>query len=364
MGVEVKRLEISEVHERKVLELGLDPNAVNLTSIEAIAGAFRRAGRFLCPCTPATLVRAIVGPLRGLVEDTESIKRLAEDTLEAMTAHGDFQEHREIVDESRDEETALLYQAPLSFVCRDSGAVLLFGSATDMLEALPQEFRQRIEYINHVRRLDPVVDEDLRSHLTDLGLVSLNYRTWLKPPSRRTAAEHVSSLDKLLADTQRSGAVPDLVLLDSTRPTGYYRGRWISVGSQSGRFVARRRRAYGADLWCYVELREGEPQQLIDFPVQGSRWRGCDEAWQLQMAIDAERGEPQRFAVQPDSAGSAILEFFSPIPLWGRRRLDAVGEPLSRRRCLFAYKLRLSDLEEEIRFLSDELWLTNTTKEP
>lgn len=140
----MKRLEVAEVHERKALELGLDPSAVDLTSVEAIAGAFRRAGRFLCPCTPATLVRAVVRPLRGLVQDADATRRLAEDTLEAMTAHGDFQEHKDAGGASPDDETALLYQAPLSFVLRDSGAALLFGSATGEFDTMPEVLRARI----------------------------------------------------------------------------------------------------------------------------------------------------------------------------------------------------------------------------
>ena len=357
----MKRLEIAEVHERKALELGLDPTAVDLTSVEAIAGAFRRAGRFLCPCTPATLMRAVVRPLRGLVEDVEATRRLAEDTLEAMTAHGDFQEHKDVGEESTDDEAALLYQAPLSFVLRDSGTALLFGGATEEFDTLPEVLRDRIKHVNHVRQLSPVDAEDLRSYLTELGLVSLSTTTWLKLPPRHTAAEHVSRLDQLLAVAERSGAVPDLMLLDHTRPVESYRRRWSLAGSQTGRFVARRSRAYGSDLWCYAELRDGKTERLIDFPLTDSRWRGCDEAWQLQMAIDANRGEPQRFMVRSGSGASVILEFFSPIPLWGRRRLDAVGEPVLRRKCLFAYRLPRSELQEEARFLSDELWLTNTT---
>jgi hypothetical protein len=46
--------------------LALDPSALDLTSIEAIAGALRRAASFLCPCGAATLVRTVVRPLQGL----------------------------------------------------------------------------------------------------------------------------------------------------------------------------------------------------------------------------------------------------------------------------------------------------------
>lgn len=86
----MRRLTVMEVHARKVAELGLDPAAVDLTSNEAIAGALRRAASFLCPCAAATLVRAVVRPLEGLAEDLEAVKKSVEETLEAMTAHGDY----------------------------------------------------------------------------------------------------------------------------------------------------------------------------------------------------------------------------------------------------------------------------------
>src|SRR6185295_17906791 len=121
---------------------------------------------------------------------------------------------------------------------------------------------------------------------------------WLRAPSAESFAEHFSRLDRLLDLAEPSREIPGLSLLDPEQSVRYYRGRWAEPRSQSGRFVARRSQAYGADLWCYVQLREGHPERLIDFPTQGSQWRGCDEAWRLQMAVDARRGAPQRFRVR------------------------------------------------------------------
>ena len=145
------------------------------------------------------------------------------------------------------------------------------------------------------------------------------------------------------------------------RSVRYYRGRWAEPRAQSGRFVARRSQAYGADLWCYLEMRSGNPERLIDLPAGGSRWRGCDEAWYLQMAIDAQRGEPQRFRIRAGPEDALVLEFFSPVPMWARRRWDAVGEPVSASGCLFAYRLAEAELAEEMRFVREALWLDEMT---
>lgn len=353
----MKLLTRLEVHSQKVVELGLDPSLLDLTSTEAIAGALRRIASFLCPCTAATLVRGVIRPLRGLVDDLEEIKTLAEKTLEAMIAHGDFLEHNDIEEDSRLGTTTLLYAAPPAFVVRKSGVVILLGIASDQISPLPDDYEKRIEHVNHLRRLSPAPDEDLRTHLIQLELIEIPYDLWLKAPSPETPAQHVSRLDSLLEAAQPSRDVPGLVLLDPERSVRFYPGRWVEPRSQSGRYVARRSQAYGAKLWCYIQLRDGNPERLIDLSLAGSRWRGCDEAWHLQMGIDALRAEPQRFRIRPVSGGMRVMELFSPVPMWAQRRWDAIGEPVLSTGCLFAYKLNEDEIEEELRFVRDNLWL-------
>ena len=353
----MKRLSATDVHSLKVAELGLDSTALDLNSTEAIAGALRRAASFLCPCSSATLIRSVVHPLRGLTDDMEATKIIVEDTLEALTAHGDLLEHPDVEDDSASRTTAQLYTAPASFVVRKSGTVILLGITSDQCSTLPDDLQSRVKFKSHLRLLMPVTGEDLRNDLHELGFVELSYEEWLRMPKVETADDHLVRLDRVLDAVQPSRDVPGLVILDPAHPAHYYRGRWMEAHSHSGRFVARRSQAYGAKLWCYIQLRDGNPERLIDFPIVDGRWRGCDEAWRLQMAIDARRGNAQRFRVRSGSEGMHLVQFFSPVPKWARRRWNAVGEPVSISGCLFAYRFSDPELIEELSFARRVLWL-------
>ena len=355
----MRRLTAAEVHANKVAELGLDQSAFDLISVESIAASLRRSASFLCPCAATTLVRAVADPLRGLVEEAEDIRGFVRETLEAMAAHGDLIENRDIEDPAPG-APVLLYAAPPSFVARESGAAILLGVSNPALDSVAA----RIEYVAHLRHLNPSPGEDLSSELRDLGLTELSHQQWLRAPQGETPAQHLAHFDRLLDRARPSGDVPGLSLLDSDRPVRYYPGRWTSVGSLSGRFVARRSQAYGGDLWCYIEMSDGRPERLLDLPLADSRWRGCDEAWRLQMAIDANRGSSQLFKIDSRAGNSYVMQFFSPLPMWARRRLDSVGQPVSSAGCLFAYRLAEAELAEEVRFATDELWLAELKGSP
>ena len=355
----MRRLTAGEVQGNKVGELGLDRNAFDLTSVEAVAASLRRSASHLCPCAATTLVRAVADPLRGLVEETEDVRGRVRETLEALIAHGDLIEHRDIEDPAPS-TPILIYAAPPSFVARESGTVILLGVFNPALESIAA----RIEYTGHLRRLNPDPGEDLGSELQDLGFIDISHQQWLRAPQRETPAQHLAYFDRLLDGAQPSGDVPGLALLDSDRPVRYYPGRWTSVGSLSGRFVARRSQPYGGDLWCYVEMSQGRPERLVDLPLADSRWRGCDEAWRLQMAIDANRGSSQLFRIDSGPGEPYVMKFCSPIPMWARRRLDSVGRPVSSPGCLFAYRLADAELAEEVRFATDVLWLAELKSSP
>ena len=106
-----------------------------------------------------------------------------------------------------------------------------------------------------------------------------------------------------------------------------------------------------------MQLSDGNPERMIDLPIADSPWRGCDEAWRLQLAIDALRGTPQQFRVRSLGGGMIALEIFSPLPMWARRRWNALGEPVPSSGCLFAYRLAEAEFEEEIQFAQEALWL-------
>ena len=106
-------------------------------------------------------------------------------------------------------------------------------------------------------------------------------------------------------------------------------------------------------------FRRGRWIRLIDLPALDRLDRGCDEAWRLQAATDALAGTPQHLRVRYGrQAAEVVLQFHSPIPSWGQRRLDAFGQPLGRvPGSLFAYKLPETVIDEEVAFLKETMWL-------
>lgn len=349
----MRRLNPIQVEARSVATLGLDPQRYSLTSTEALAAALRRAAGFLCPCAGASLVRSVMGPMRGLVSDPQALRIVAEDTLEQLIAHGDLFEYRDLSNPS----AVVLYAAPCGFVPRSSGSMLLVGISADQPSALPPELEARIENAGCVRVLRPLPQEKLRDDLLQIGLIEIPYERWTKAPPAQAADLHIAHCDRLLTARQSAGDIPGLTILDPSAPVRFYRGRWTEPKRRTGRFVARRDQAYGSPLWCYVELKEGQAQYLLDLPGANSRWRGCDEAWHLQMAIDAKRRVPQVFSVRSQQPGVQELLLYSPIPMWAQRRWDAVGHRIEAQGCLMAFRFLASEMEEECRFATSLLWL-------
>jgi len=353
----VRALTKHELHERGIMTLGLDPEACDLTVIEAVAASLRRVAGFLCPCSHRTLIQAVIEPLSNIVSDCPQFLETIENTLEAIVAYGDLLEEFEVAVVERATRSSLLYAAPPSFVWRDSGSVLLVGIVPDHSSPLPSQLEQRIQYIGHTRRLISESNENLRADLKQLGLIELSMDLWnKKAPPYESFTKHIQRFESMLKPNP--GSLTDLKLLNYEKPTSYYSGRWESLVNQTGRFVARRPQAYGNDLWCYVELKNGRAESLVDLPTLKSSVRGCDEAWRLQAAIDAARGKPQQFKVRSTTNGtSRVVDFFSPVPLWAQRRWDAIGEPVPSSGCLFSYKFSTGELPQELEFIQEQLWL-------
>jgi len=343
----------AEVSAKAVGALGLDPTLLDLTSVEAIACALRRAAGLLCPCSARTLVKAVYEPLRG-VHANADILALVEDTLEALVVHGDLLELRDATQE--DGAQALLFAAPPSFVPRQSGAVMLLGVAPDGVSPIPENIEFAIEHVSHLRILRGDA-ADLGDQLSELGLIKLNLSAWTKAPRRETAGEYIGRMRPRIAAARACGDLPGLLLLDPETPVHYYRRRCVEPSQRTGRFVGRRPQAYGADLWCYVEVYEGQAVRFVDLPTRDGVGRGCDEAWRLQAAIDHERGSPQVYRVGPGTDGYRLVDFFSPMPIWARRRWEAIGEPANASGCLFSFKFSETEIGEELAFAREYMWM-------
>jgi hypothetical protein len=357
MGMAMRRLIKSEVHELATSALGLDSSALDLSSVECIAASLRRAASFLCPCSSRALIDVVFQSLVHVHEEIADFRGLIDDTLVAMVAYGDLVEcNQEQTDEGR--ARALLYATPPTFVLRRDGSAFLIGITPDQTVPLPRALARGIEYSKHVRQLRPPEHEELRPQLQHYGLFEISLDQWLNIPGSFSPEGFVSHFDEALNTASRAGEVMDLWILDPSRAVRYYRGRWVEPRSRTGRFLARRRQLYGADLWCYLELETGVPTRLIDLPLIETRWRACDEAWRLLAAIDASKGSPQQYRVRSGpSKRDKILELFSPIPRWMQRRLDYIGEPVLSTGCLLSYAIPAAAMEEEESVLREKLWM-------
>src|SRR5262249_35134973 len=156
--------------------------------------------------------------------------------------------------------------------------------------------------------------ENLPSILRDLGLLELSHPAWLRGPKPESASELCDRMLCRLKVEPPSGELADISILDPAKDVEYYGGRWITPGNESGNYVGRRSQLFGAPLWGYASLTDGNVTRFLDFPLMGTCWRGCDVAWHLQMAIDSCRGTPQVYRRRPTPDG-AYLDFFSPLPL-------------------------------------------------
>ena len=355
LGVAVKQINATEIQELGIENVGLDSSVLDLRSPEAINALLRRAAGFHCPCPPATLVNVVLDTLSAIV-DKDDLREPVNAALESSISYGDLIEAEEVRSD-RDQAVRLLYAAPPAFVAYQD-LVFLVGISPDQVSVLPHDLEARIEYAAHIRRLRAAGNEDLLTDLTSLGLVRISLNSWLKTPTQMGAQDFLARFDVKLNQAGPSGSISGLRILDAALPVDYYRGRWKEPKSETGRFVGRRPRAYGADLWAYVLLEKGIPQKLIDLPQFELRWRACDEAWHLQSAFDAVKGHPQQFRVRSEAGGKrAVLDLFSPLPSWVTKRWDLVGEPVLSTGCLFSYAFPEATVATEIKFLSDYLWL-------
>lgn len=357
---------ITEIGPQDVLAesrraLGISPSLNHKIDDEFLACLLRHSAGFLCPCSTATLRSIAAESLQHLVTDENLVSRI-EDVIDGLVMGGDLLELNQVTTDDPAVKGTWLFAAPPSYIVRPSGSIFLTGIVADQETYLPHDLASRIRAEGYARTIAPEPEEDLSGELAELGLQELSQNNWLKSPREKTPEDLRSRIATKLQLQPQSGAIPDLQLLDPTQPVTYYTGRWTRPKKQTGQFVGRRPQEYGAPIWCFVELDNGEPTKLLDLPLGKSRWRGCDAAWHLQMAMDHSHGTPQRYRLRPNDQGHR-LDFFSPLPAWAQRRLMIVGHPLPPDKCLLSYWVPGGELDEEEHFLQDRLWMVRQEEE-
>ena len=337
--------------------LGIPDNQETGLDEVTLAALTRRSAGIHCPCSRATLRASVLECTRVLPTGYESLPDAVDDAIEALIVGGDLLELNDVVTEDSDAAQTWVFAAPPRFVLRPSGSAFLFGVVPDQDTFLPSQFVSRVLQRGYTRSLESLPDEDLARELRELGLQQLSSSAWLRRPRSEDPAEMIDRHQRLLANQPPVSAIPDLRILDPSRSVSYYRGRWVDPAAHNGWFVARRPQEFGAPIWCLVDIRNGDPVRLLDLPVARTRWRGCDSAWYLQLAIDHNRGTPQVYRRRV--VGDTIrLDFFSPLPQWSQRRLMILGKSIPSDSCLFSYLLPVEESDAEETFLKENLWLS------
>jgi hypothetical protein len=354
--MDMKQLSPAEVTKMVLHTLGFNPAQYLITSPEILAALLRRAASFRCPCSARALIQSVVESLRGLTDTEGEIGAGLEAVVDELVAYGDFIE----IDKRPSVGTSQgIYVGPPSFVLLPSGRVLLLGVAPESVEWLPRELVDKVEYRGHVRSLPADNAPQAAPLLKAAGYFELPHKVWLEGPKSAGPQQILDRYVSMLQGTDGLAEPAGMTILDPSESVRYYRGRWKTPGSATGCFVARREQRYGTPLWCFAKLSAGRLASLVDLPLENRGWRGCDEAWRLQAALDAVNGTPQVAEVSEcKNDRSARLRFFSPLPRWAKRQLDVVATPIDVRGSLFSYLIPPSDLGFVRQFLVQSLWMS------
>lgn len=350
---------IAEISRQEVITqcrsaLGIEPQAATVDDV-FLAALLRRTAGMLCPCS-RTALRAAIAESLSCLHDLDNLPSQIDELTDELIVAGDLLELSDVTTADTDAKGTWVFAAPPAFVERKSGSVFLAGIVPDHDSILPESLGLRVVHSKNTRYIEPQPGEDLAELLVSEGLTRLPESAWLKAPKTQTAPAHLEKAMQRLASEPTCAPITGLEIIDpETRPT-YYRGRWTTPKSQSGTFVSRRPQEFGAPIWCLAELQAGLLVRVIDLPLSTYRWRACDAAWHLQMAIDQENGRPQRYRVT-HLGNICRIDFFSPLPLWAERRLMVLGEKRPGEKSLFAYEIPAAEIGEEEDFLQTNLWL-------
>lgn len=324
-----------------------------------LSALLRRSAGIHCPCSRTTLRASVFESAHALSPQSGSLGDRLDDIVEALIVGGDLLELNDVATDDSSARQTWVFAAPPSFVIRPSGTAFVFGVVPDQDTFLPSSMAARLHHEGCTRSIAPRPHENLAQELRNHGLHQLSDTAWLKSPRRQAPTDMLRRFERRVSDGPPTTAIAGLLILDPKRPVTYYRRRWVAPSSQTGTYVARRPLEFGAPMWCLVRLDNGMPTRLLDLPLPRTRWRGCDTAWHVQMAIDHCLGHPQRYRRRPQSQG-VRFDFFSPLPQWSQRRLMTFGAPAADDGSLFGYLLPPAEAQTEENFLQATLWLART----
>jgi len=349
-------LNIAEVHELSIQRLGLDSSAIDFSSVEGLAALILTTASFCCPCSPSFLTRAVFTLVAPILPSDDLQERVT-DSIEGSIAYGDLIEIG-VLSDGENSTGRLLNIATPAIVNISKDRIMLVGTIPKGRQILPPHIASLVEHRGFSRTVSAESIASIISELLGKGFVLIPSDEWSRAPKTSTATELVAKYDRDLVLDAYVGQLEGLRLLTQGPTPKYYKSRWVEAKAHTGRYVARRFRRFGADLWCVVRLHNGVAKALIDLPLGGVTSRGCDEAWHLQQALDALEGTSQEFLIRSaHEQNDVIFDFYFPLPQWATRRWDIVGERVEHSGSLISYRFPASLEETEAQFAEKKMWL-------
>lgn len=346
-------ISVSQLEEASIIDLGIAGFAKSLLDDVAIAQGLKRCLALGGPQTLRFLIDSVSETLFRLPDFARRSYAIAE-VADGLIARGDLLEgweHSEVLGRRR----RLVYPAAFSFVSLDHSSALILGVPSENRFQLPSDLHERVVWRGLSCYLE--LASDVSVGLRAAGLQEVGLADWVRAPETEPAQRLVDHLAARLYGADPSGEVPGLRVMKQTPNNSYYRGRWTTPSDESGLFIGRRPQAYGAELWCVVELNAGEPQRLVDLPFKSSSHAAHDDAWRFQAALDHLAGSPQKYRLDHLN-DSVILSVFGPLPSWAQRRLEVLGEWVERQAgTLFSFSIQERDMDATLDFLNKHLWM-------
>lgn len=351
-GIMVKIISPKDAEKQVIENLRLDADSLDLSSIEGIAGVIRKVAGFICPCSSTELFHAVKSLVEPFTEDSDKV---IPNVIDSLISYGDLLELTSIDDGIRKKR---IYCGPPAFVRLNEKSVLLMGVVPDHFIPLSEKLESKVICTNHVRRLDNLEESDL-DILYDVGLIEFPQQYWMRSPTLESPEKYLRRVNELLDEQNPAEDIENTTFLCSKPESkkSKYKNKWTRLLPDNGRYVARRPRKYGNDIWSYVEVKEHQVIKVLNLPVTGKDIRECDEGWRIQLALDCLNNNAQQVTIRESFDFMAIFDFTTPVPKWALRRWDAIAEPIPTRNSLFSYKFTLEDCEQETDFCSKGLWM-------
>jgi len=348
-----------DVFQRLKRDLHLELEAFEGESETAVAAVVRRLSGFMCPCPKSALASATVRSLMIRPETQEALATQVNACIDDLMIAGDLIELSKVATAGAEDHPTWLFCAPPSFVQRSDGRIHLFGVAPDDAVFLPSEVRAQVKHRGALRYIDAADAGTVAAVLRELGLRQVSDAAWLIPHHAESTEKFLGRMTKRLRQDGISGHLPDIsILRHADVDASTYRQRWGTPKDETGFYIGRHPHPFGAPLWYFCELHEGEVQRSVLLPFAEQTARACDVAWQIQLAIDASRGFPALMRTRPDPQGAGIyLEVGFPLPMAARRRLLLLaGSRGLSGSSGFSFWLPASQLAQEKSFLADHFW--------